>query len=293
MVRSAADEQDREQEARAIRRLARSFRSTDRYGLVLLMIVATYVLATALKQSWGLTIVLIAQIGAVWLALRTSRAPRGLRRVATGLFVLAIAAAMVNLFIERGSGLVAFVFLTATTLYVVAPISIVRHIGYRREVDQETMLGALCAYLLIGMAFAFAYRCLGAAQSEPFFGAGGEGTVSEDLFFSFVTLTTTGYGNLVPARNPGKSLAVLEALLGQLFLVTAIGKVVSDWRPGWRPSAQDAPDAPAEETRPDVTAQCLAHAHGTSPRVHEPARRQPPSPPAHAWLSTQTSIRRL
>ena len=215
------------------------------------MIVATYVLATALTQSWSATIVLVAQIGAVWLALRTSRARRGLRRVAMGLFVLAIAAAVVNLFIDRDSDLVAFVFLTASTLYVVAPISIVRHIGYRREVDQETMLGALCAYLLIGMAFAFAYRCLGAAQAEPFFGADGEGSVSEDLFFSFVTLTTTGYGNLVPARNPGQSLAVLEALLGQLFLVTAVGKVVSVWRPrGWRPPAQDPPDTADESLGP-------------------------------------------
>ncbi len=195
---------------------------------------------------------LVAQIGAVWLALRTSQAPRGLRRVAMGIFALATAAAVANLFIDRDSDLVAVVFLTASTLYVVAPLSIVRHIGYRRVVDQETMLGALCAYLLIGMAFAFGYRCLGAAQSEPFFGAAGVGSVSQDLFFSFVTLTTTGYGNLVPARNPGQSLAVLEALVGQLFLVTAIGKIVTVWRPrGWQPSAQDAPGPPDEPRGPE------------------------------------------
>jgi hypothetical protein len=253
MVRSAAVAQDQEREARAIRRLVRSFHSTDSYGLVLLMIVATYVLAAALTVSWRATIVLVAQIGAVWLALRISRAPRGLRRVAMGLFGLAMVAAVVNLFIDRDSDLVALVFLTSSTLYVVAPISIVRHIAYRREVDQETMLGALCAYLLIGMAFAFAYRCLGVAQAGPFFGAGGEGSMSEDLFFSFVTLTTTGYGNLVPARNPGQSFAVLEALLGQLFLVTAVGKIVSVWRPrGWRPSAPDAPNASDESHGPAV-----------------------------------------
>ena len=124
-----------------------------------------------------------------------------------------------------------------------APVSIVRHIGYRRAVDQETMLGALSAYLLIGMAFAFVYRSLGVIEADPFFGAEGEGTMSQDLFFSFVTLTTTGYGNLVPAGNPGQSLAVLEALVGQLFLVTAVGKVVSAWRPrGWQ-SPENAEDA--------------------------------------------------
>jgi hypothetical protein len=51
------------------------------------------------------------------------------------------------------------------------------------------------------------------------------------LFFSFTTLTTTGYGNLVPAANPGQTFAVLEMLTGQLFLVTAVAKVVSTWRP--------------------------------------------------------------
>ena len=84
---------------------------------------------------------------------------------------------------------------------------------------------------------AFAYRFVGAAQAGPFFGSKGDGSVSSDLFFSFVTLTTTGYGNLVPAKNPGQTMAVLEALLGQLFLVTAVAKVVNAWRPrGWQPS---------------------------------------------------------
>jgi len=54
---------------------------------------------------------------------------------------------------------------------------------------------------------------------------------SQDLFFSFTTLTTTGYGNLVPADNPGQSFAVAEMLVGQLFLVTAVAKVINAYRP--------------------------------------------------------------
>lgn len=59
----------------------------------------------------------------------------------------------------------------------------------------------------------------------------GEGTLSQDLFFSFVTMTTVGYGNLVPAANPGQTFAVLEAVTGQLFLVVAVGKIISSMRP--------------------------------------------------------------
>jgi hypothetical protein len=48
---------------------------------------------------------------------------------------------------------------------------------------------------------------------------------------SFTTLTTTGYGNLVPADSPGQSFAVAEMLVGQLFLVTAVAKVINAYRP--------------------------------------------------------------
>jgi Ion channel len=237
MTDATTDAVSGDRQARAIRRLLRSFYSTDSYGLVLLMIVVTYVLAVSLSQQWGASLLLAAQIGTVWLVLHTSRAKRRLRVVAKVLLLLAGFTAVANLFAGEAEALVVFTFMAASILYFVAPFAIVRHIGYRRDVDQETMLGALSAYIIIGMAFAFCYRFLGAVQSEPFFGASGDGRVSEDLFFSFVTLTTTGYGNLVPADNPGQSLAVLEALIGQLFLVTALAKVVNAWRPRvWRQS---------------------------------------------------------
>ena len=74
--------------------------------------------------------------------------------------------------------------------------------------------------------------------------AQGDGTFSQDLFFSFTTLTTTGYGNLVPAGNPGQSFAVLEVLVGQLFLITAIGKIVRGMRPGQGLSRHGQSDPP-------------------------------------------------
>jgi Ion channel len=225
---------------RAVRRLLRSFRSVDSYGLVLVMIVLTYVLAVSLPMSWGASILLLVQVGTVRLSLRTSLAHRPLRRAADVLFVAAGVIAVGHLFTRTDEELIGFVFLAGSVLYFIAPFSIVRHIAFRREVDRETVLGALSAYLLFGMAFAFTYRFVGEVQRGPFFGAQGEGDVADDLFFSFVTLTTTGYGNLVPADNPGQSLAVLEALLGQLFLVTMVAKIVSAWKPrGWK-----EPEAP-------------------------------------------------
>jgi Ion channel len=227
-----------ERRARAMRRLWRGFRSADSYGLVLLMIIVTYLLAAYVSPR-GASLLVLVQIVTVRLSLHTSLAGRKVRLLADGLFVIAAICAIANLFPNDPTTLEWWVFITATLLYFIAPIAIIRHIAFRPQVDQETMLGALCAYLLIGMAFAFTYRFIGALQVAPFFGANGEGTLSQDLFFSFVTLTTTGYGNLVPAKNPGQTLAVFEALIGQLFLVTAVGKIVTAWRPkGW----SDKPD---------------------------------------------------
>jgi hypothetical protein len=132
---------ERDRSARALRRLLGSFHSTDSYGLVLLMIVVSYVLATTLSQQWAVTVLLMVQIATVWLALRASQAPRGFRLVANGLFVLAAVAGVANLAAPSDSTLEPYVFTAASVLYVVAPFWIVRHIAYRRAVDQETMLG--------------------------------------------------------------------------------------------------------------------------------------------------------
>jgi hypothetical protein len=227
---------------RAIRRLLRSFRSPDSYGLVLVMIIVTYVLAVSLPGRWGPSVVLMAQIVTVWLALHTSRARAVVRRMSAVLLVLAAFSAVGNLVFYPEAAMVAVVFLGSSLLYFIAPFSILREIIFRHEVDRETMLGVLSAYLFFGMAFAFTYRFVAQVQTGPFFGAGGDGSVPQDLFFSFVTLTTTGYGNLVPVSNPGQSLAVLEALVGQLFLVTAVAKLVNVWRPRSRDQAESTGD---------------------------------------------------
>jgi hypothetical protein len=212
------------------RRLIQALTSPDSYGLVLVLILVTYALSATLTATWAVSLVLFVQIATIWVTLQASQARRHLRQVTSALLVVTAAAAVLNLFISRdlADGVMAVV---SGLLYVVAPVIIVRRLVARRTVDTQTVLGAIAAYLMAGMAFAFVYRALGALQAGPFFGSLGEGSFSQDLFFSFTTLTTTGYGNLVPDANPGQTLAVLEMLIGQLFLVTAVARVVSAWQP--------------------------------------------------------------
>jgi hypothetical protein len=223
---------------RPLRRLAHALVSTDSYGLVLLLVMATYVLSVSIPTQWSGPGVLTVQLATVWVTLRTSRARRLTRLVADIGLGLAAAAAVLAFFNHRPGDELGGIFTICCVLYLIAPFSIVRHLVFRLGIDMETLLGAIAAYLLIGMFFAFAYQAAGQFGSVPFFGSQGNGSISQDLFFSFVTMTTVGYGNLVPAANPGQTLAVLEALIGQLFLVVAVGKIIGSLqRPSGRSDA--------------------------------------------------------
>ena len=243
----AHDERVTSGRRRPLKRFALAFISPNSYGMVLGLIVITYVAAVALTSVHGSPTVLVLQVVTVWFALRTSKARRGTRHVADVVLVIALLTAL-GIAIGGNADTLRGLSIVSALLYFVAPISIIRHLVTRPAVDQETVLGALAAYLLIGMFFAFVYRSIGVLQAGPFFGSGGEGSMPQILFFSFTTMTTTGYGNLVPAVNPGQTFAVAEMLIGQLFLITTFGKVVNAWRPTrW---SANAPATTAEAETP-------------------------------------------
>ena len=97
-----------------------------------------------------------------------------------------------------------------------------------RQVRINAVMGVLSLYLLLGMFFAFAYGAIDRLGSEPFFAGGQSATASHCLYFSFATLTTVGFGDFVAAADLGHTLSVLEALLGQIYLVTVVSLIVSN-----------------------------------------------------------------
>ena len=212
----------------ALKRLGTALVSTDSYGLALLLLAGTYVISVSAQATSGASAVVFVQIGVVLFVLHTSRAHRAVRLVATVVVVVAGIVAVVELVARHGEARPhALVPAVSCVLYLVALFEIVRNVATRDTIDLQSALGAVAAYLCIGFFFAFAYRAVGLAQAAPFFGRQGDGTMSNDMFFSMTTLTTTGYGNLVPAQNPGQTLAVMEMMTGQLFLVVVVGKVIA------------------------------------------------------------------
>jgi Ion channel len=108
------------------------------------------------------------------------------------------------------------------------PVTISRTLQHRR-ITHETVLGALCAYVLVGLLFAFVYLAVDELRDGSFFAQEGPHSQSEFVYYSFVSLTTLGFGDLSPAVGLPQALTVLEALTGQIFLVTLVARLVTLW----------------------------------------------------------------
>jgi hypothetical protein len=212
---------------RFVERLANAF------GLVLLLVLITYVLAsvTSYKGWTGVVTITVASASAT-VAVATARARhtvvRWVGRVSVVSVGLAIVAAATG-----DSPPLAISSLLQLCLLTIAAGAVLRAVLSETQVGFRTILGAISVYLILALQFTFLYVAIERLQSGPFFGDTPLQT-GDFVFFSLTTLTTTGYGNLVPAAQPGKMLAGLEMFTGQLFVVTLIAGLVSMWVPGQR-----------------------------------------------------------
>jgi len=95
-----------------------------------------------------------------------------------------------------------------------------------RGVTLQAVAGGLAIYLLVGLLFAAIIDVVARAGGGPYFAQGTDGSLSQRVYFSFTSLTTTGFGDLTAGTRVGRALAVVEMLVGQLYLVTVIGVLV-------------------------------------------------------------------
>jgi hypothetical protein len=202
----------------------------DSYGSLLIFLLANFLLLEVVDDPrWGaLGSTLLAALALVVAISDPATGDTVNRRQAVSIAVCVLLAPLV-LFVDSQS-LVGLAYLLPAALLVTAtlPVTLSRVLHHRR-VTQETVLGALCSYVLLGLLFAFAYLALDPLLRGPFFAQPGTHQESEYLYFSFVTLTTLGFGDLSPAVGLPQALTALEALLGQIFLVTLVARLVTLW----------------------------------------------------------------
>ena len=226
-------------------RLELAQRIGNAYGLVLILVMITFaVMMTLPPEGWGGRVAAVAVAGLTAIVAVTSSDVRPERvRLAAAVGVAAVVAAFIA---ERASSdrLLGIAFIAVAILLAIAAVTILRRVILgASHVDFRTILGAISVYALLGLLFAFFYFAVGRWSDGEFFTGVAESRSSDYLFFSYTTLTTTGYGNLIPAGRVGQSFAVFEMLVGQIFLITLVAGLVSLWRPGARKVPVDGTEA--------------------------------------------------
>jgi hypothetical protein len=212
--------------------LRRAEQVTDAFGLVLGLVLITYVLTSLVPNGgWGAVAIMAATAATAVVALTSSHSPPHYVHIAiylSGLsLLLAIIAAITGADVWLNLGA-----LIQVSLLAIAMVTVLIRVVTSAEVNARTILGAISVYTVLGLLFGFVYEAIARVQGTPFFAGITHTHHGDFLFFSYTTLTTTGYGNLVPAGQPGEMIAGVEMLLGQIFLVTLVAGLVSLWRPG-------------------------------------------------------------
>ncbi len=197
----------------------------DRYLLAAGLIVAS-IIAYALigDHEVGALVVVVVQSATLMVILHASQVSSRAMALAAGFVAVAIVLAGLSVVFDResiGPGV------AGAMLAVVGPPVIIKRLLAHQRIDLATVAGSLCVYLLAGMFFAYVYRVIDVIDT-PFFVQKAVASPVDFIYFSFVTMTTLGYGDLTSRANLGRMLSVSEALFGQLYLVSVVAVLVAN-----------------------------------------------------------------
>jgi hypothetical protein len=205
-------------------------RVLDSYASLLVLLLANFFLLELVDDvRWGAVGSTLLSAAALVVAISD---PDTGHRLTTRHWILVaacVALAPIVLLVNSVS-LVGVTYLLPVALLVTATLPVtINRVLHHRHVTRETILGALCTYVLIGLLFAFVYLAVQDFRDAPFFAQPGEHSQGEFLYFSFVALTTLGFGDLSPSVGLPQALTVVEALIGSVFLVTLVARLVTLW----------------------------------------------------------------
>jgi hypothetical protein len=158
------------------------------------------------------------------------RHPSLLERLFVGAALLAIALRILNLALPDASIRVVDALVLIAAFGLLAAVTLARTLR-PGEITMHRLEGAIAAYVLVGLMFAQAYRLVAIGTPGAFLLAGApadyDAIVPKIVYFSFVTLTTLGYGDITPVHPYARSLVMLESLIGVLYPAVLIARLVS------------------------------------------------------------------
>jgi Ion channel len=232
--------------------------SGPRYGSLLVLLVVTYLLSAFTSGRLVDTVQVALFLAVVLIALRNGRFHRKtVRMLAVGLLVGSGIAAILRIADDSGVG-GALASLWTALILLLAAILIVRQVVSQPQITGQSIYGVLSAYMILGLIFSAVYVAMWKLDGS-FFVHGEADTTQTFQYFSFTTLTTLGYGDFTAAGDGGRAVAVLEAIVGQMFLATLVARLVAGFRWSDRAAARRAGQQAVPATVQDP------HVSGTVP----------------------------
>ena len=193
---------------------------------VLAILAAIFVTQSALPdENWSRAIQIILQAVALTLTLRLGTLSHPVIAIGRVVVMIAVISAIVATFVDGGRGVMLFINLVLVAL---APIAILRAIRNHLQINWATVVGAISMFLCIGLFFACFHQIIYEFDDAAFVVANGDLQPATFQYFSFITLTTVGFGDVLAVSNFARTMTALEAIIGQIFLVTVVALVVGN-----------------------------------------------------------------
>lgn len=204
----------------------------DRFGLILALLLGSFVLSGLNESALARFVSTALSVAALFTGFASPRLrPSRARRLLVG--GMAIAGLVLVTAAERSSVPAGVGYLLLATVLVTLLLSVIQRVLSRHTVDLGAILGGVVAYFLLGMAFGWVYEALRAFYEEPVFDP--HVGMVELQYYSFVVLTTLGFGDITPANGLAQRVTAVEALMGQIFLATLVARLVSMFGTTQRP----------------------------------------------------------
>jgi len=145
------------------------------------------------------------------------------------LMIIGLVLSTINIFIE--SKTLVIVDLFNTLLFcILSMIIAMRHILFGGSITVNKLVGSICIYMLLGIVWALLYEFLSIIDPGAFKGLSLNSDSRDSwnyIYYSFVTLTTLGYGDISPVNHYARALAYIEAICGQIYIAVLVASLVS------------------------------------------------------------------
>lgn len=212
-------------------RVLRTFWSQDgslAWTLVMLIVAVFFILPVVHHLGLATLIFTVFFVGIIFSTMQAMRVVGTIRQAGVLLAAVCILAHLIALIWPEPTLDTIELILNGIALCFVGGITLLRVFG-PGAINANRMMGAVAVYLITGLIFANLYQIISALDTGALMLGGNVGHITKGgaVYFSYATLTTVGYGDVVPVTPMARSLAALEAIVGQLYPAVFIGSLIA------------------------------------------------------------------